>query len=80
MARGEIRRFIEQFGLTGLLDNEGTAYSDAGLKYLNSPMLNCSNESSRSRTASVPLIRATNRLSVGHDENSWKAMLTAPAR
>jgi len=34
MATGEIRRFIERFGLRGLLDVEGKAYVDAGLKYL----------------------------------------------
>jgi arsenate reductase-like glutaredoxin family protein len=26
----------------------------------------------------LPLIRSGNRLSVGHDEDSWKAMATAP--
>ena len=34
MARGEIKRFIERFGLIGLLDAESKAYVDAGLKYL----------------------------------------------
>ena len=33
MAAGEIKRFIERFGLAGLLDSEGKAYIDAGLKY-----------------------------------------------
>ena len=28
----------------------------------------------------LPLIRAASRLSVGHDENSWKAMLAGPLR
>jgi len=81
MARGEIRRFIEQFGLTGLLDNEGTAYSDAGLKYLKlSDAELLERIEQEPKLLRLPLIRATNRLSVGHDENSWKAMLTAPAR
>src|SRR5215208_151908 len=34
MAPGEIRRFVERFGLAALLDTEGKAYGDAGLKYL----------------------------------------------
>src|SRR5438094_9994300 len=34
MSAGEIKRFIERFGLKGLLDTEGTAWVDAGLKYL----------------------------------------------
>src|SRR5579863_1520188 len=34
MAPGEIKRFIERFGLPALLDHEGKAYLDAGMKYL----------------------------------------------
>ena len=34
MAPGEIKRFIERFGLAGLLDSESKAYIDAGLKYM----------------------------------------------
>src|SRR5881275_1418514 len=34
MSPGEIRRFVEKFGLKSLLDVEGSAYIDAGLKYL----------------------------------------------
>ena len=34
IAPGEIKRFIERFGWTGVLDSEGKAYVDAGLKYL----------------------------------------------
>jgi arsenate reductase len=34
MARGEIQRFVDKFGLAGLVDTEGKAYGDAGLKYL----------------------------------------------
>ena len=33
LAPGEIKRFIERFSLAGLLDSEGKAYTDAGLKY-----------------------------------------------
>jgi arsenate reductase-like glutaredoxin family protein len=33
MAGAEIKRFIERFGLAVLLDSEGRAYIDAGLKY-----------------------------------------------
>src|SRR5450759_2880072 len=34
MAPGEIKRFVERFGLAGLLDSEGKVYIEAGLKYL----------------------------------------------
>src|SRR3984885_9128851 len=34
MSAGEIKRFIDRFGLAALIDTEGKAYVDAGLKYL----------------------------------------------
>ncbi|HWR52793.1 MAG TPA: hypothetical protein VN428_16905 [Bryobacteraceae bacterium] len=34
MAPGEIKRFVDRFGLNRLIDTEGAAYLDAGLKYL----------------------------------------------
>jgi arsenate reductase (glutaredoxin) len=81
MAPGEIKRFIERFGLAGLFDSEGTAYIDAGLKYLklsDSELLG--RIEGTPKLLRLPLIRAANRLSIGHDEDSWKEMLAAPAR
>jgi arsenate reductase (glutaredoxin) len=81
MSPGEIKRFIERFGLTGLLDSEGKAYVDAGLKYLrvsDSEMLQKIER--EPRLLRLPLVRSANRLSVGQDEDSWKTMLTTPAR
>ena len=34
MAPAEIGRFVARFGITALLDAEGKAYVDAGLKYM----------------------------------------------
>ena len=34
MSPGEIRRFIERFGLAGLVDSDSSVWADAGLKYL----------------------------------------------
>lgn len=78
MAAGEIRRFIERFGLAALLDSEGRAYIDAGMKYmkLSDPEL-LSRIERDPKLLRLPLIRAANRLSIGHDEASWKAMLDA---
>ncbi len=76
MAPGEIRRFVERFGLPGLIDTGSKAYIDAGLQYLKlsesellarierTPML-----------LRIPLVRAANRVSIGADPDSWKAML-----
>jgi arsenate reductase-like glutaredoxin family protein len=76
MAPGEIRRFIERFGLAGLVDHEGKAYIDAGMKYLKLSDAELLGRIERDpKLLRLPLIRGANRLSVGHDEESWKAML-----
>ena len=76
MAPGEIKRFVDRFGLGALLDSEGKAYINAGLKYLrpsNAQMLEkIEREPSLLR---LPLIRSGNRLSIGQDEDAWKSML-----
>lgn len=76
MAAGEIRRFIERFGLTGLLDVEGKPYIDGGLKYLklsDSELLGkIEKEPALLR---LPFVRAGNKISVGKDEAAWKGML-----
>ena len=75
MSPGEIRRFIERFGLPSLLDTEGKAYVDAGLKYLKLSDSELLQRIERDPALlKVPLVRAANRLSIGHDEHSWKAM------
>lgn len=76
MSPGEIKRFVERFGLAALLDTDGAAYVDAGLKYLkvsDSEMLGRIER--EPKLLRLPLVRAANRLSVGQDEASWKAML-----
>jgi arsenate reductase-like glutaredoxin family protein len=76
MALGEIKRFIERFGLVGLLDSEGKAFIDAGLKYhkLSDTELLGRIEGDPN-LLKLPLIRGGKRLSIGHDQDSWKAML-----
>jgi arsenate reductase len=79
MAPGEINRFIQRFGLNELIDREGKAFLDSGLKYLrvsDSEMLaKIENDPLLLR---LPLIRAGNLLSIGHNEEAWKAMLVKP--
>ncbi len=76
IALGEIKRFVERFGLTTLLDTGGRAYTDAGLKYLklSDPELLRHIEQDPALLR-LPLVRAANLLSLGHDEDSWKKML-----
>jgi arsenate reductase len=79
MAPAEIKRFIDRFGLSGLLDCEGKAYIDAGLKYLKLSDAELLGRIEREpRLLQLPLVRGGKRLSIGHDESSWKAMLAMP--
>jgi arsenate reductase-like glutaredoxin family protein len=79
MSPGEIRRFIERFGLPNLLDVDGPAYVNTGLKYLklsDTELLGKIEEDPR--LLRLPLVRSANLLSIGHDETTWKAMLGSP--
>jgi len=80
MAPGEIKRFIQRFSLTGLLDSQGKTYIDEGLKYLKLSDAELLARIERNpQLLRLPLVRAGQRLSVGHDESSWKEMLAAAA-
>lgn len=76
MSPGEIRRFVERFGLAALLDTESQSYVDAGLKYLKTSETELLGRVEREpKLLRLPLVRAGKLLSMGHDEESWKAML-----
>ncbi len=79
MAPAEIRRFAERFGLSALLDTEGKAYLDAGLKYLRMSETELLARIEREpKLLRLPLVRAEKRLSVGQDEEAWKELAKAP--
>jgi arsenate reductase-like glutaredoxin family protein len=75
MSSGEIRRFIERFTLGRIVDKDGKAWIDAGLSYMkmaDSELLaKIEREPALLR---LPLIRCANRLSIGPDQEAWKAM------
>jgi arsenate reductase (glutaredoxin) len=78
IAPGEIKRFIDRFGWDGLLDTEGKAYIDAGLKYLKlSDAERIDRVARDANLLRLPLVRSGKLLSAGRDEDAWKAMLTA---
>ncbi len=77
LSPGEIKRFVDRFGLRGLLDTEGKAYTDGGLQYLKLSDSELLSRIERDpQLLRLPLVRAANQLGIGHDEESWKAMLT----
>jgi arsenate reductase-like glutaredoxin family protein len=76
MSPGEIKRFVDRFGLLQLLDTDGAAYVDAGLKYLKTSDAGLLERIEQDpRLLRLPLVRAGNRLAVGHDDTAWKTML-----
>lgn len=76
MAPGEIKRFIDRFGWAGLLDTEGSAYQNAGMKYLKLDERELFDRIAKDpKLVRLPLVRAGNRLCVGQDEEAWKAIL-----
>ena len=76
MSAGEIKRFSDKFGLASLLDKEGVAYVDSGLKYLKVTDAELLQKIEREpKLLRLPLVRSGNLLAVGHDEEGWKAMV-----
>src|SRR5581483_6917863 len=77
MVPAEIKRFSDRFGLTGLIDTESKSWTD-GLKYMKLSGSELIEKIERDpKLLRLPLVRAANRVSIGHDEESWKAMLAA---
>lgn len=78
MAPGEINRFIQRFGVAALLDSEGKAYEDAGLKYMRQTDSELLARIEREpKLLRLPLVRCGAVLSIGQDEASWKAMFSS---
>lgn len=79
MAAGEIKRFLDRYGWSALLDTEGKSYEDAGLKYLRVSDAELLGRIERdAKLLRLPLVRSGNKLAIGQDEEGWKAMLVAP--
>ena len=80
MSPGEIKRFIDRFTLSGIVDTAGKAWVDAGLAYMkmaDSELL--AKIERQPALLRLPLVRCANRISVGHDEAAWKAMVAGGA-
>lgn len=76
MAPGEIKRFVDRFGLQELVDKQAKSYQDAGLKYLKVTDTELLARIERDpKLLLLPLVRGGKRISIGQDEESWRAML-----
>ena len=75
---GEIRRFADRFGLSGLLDTQSKAFENAGMRYLKLSEADLLSRIEREpRLLRLPLVRGASRVSIGLDEEAWKAMAGA---
>lgn len=75
---GELRRFVEKFGVAALVNREGKRFADLGLRsaalsdarwlerLVDDPML-----------LRTPLVRYQQRLTIGPAEATWKEWVTA---
>ena len=76
IARGELTRFVQKFGLNALLDLEGKAYERSNLAYLRT-----TEEGIIARIIEtpellrLPLVRGGKVLTVGEDQDGWARML-----
>jgi len=75
---GELRRFVQKFGLAALVDRQGKRFAELGLR---SAAL--SDERWLDRLADdpmllrTPLVRCQQRLTIGAAEATWKEWVTA---
>ena len=73
MSPGEIKRFIDRFTLNALVDRENPS-----IKYLRLSDSDLLAKIERDpKLLRLPLVRAEKILSIGHNENSWKSMLSS---
>jgi arsenate reductase (glutaredoxin) len=74
---GELRRFVQKFGVEALLDREGKPFRERGLHAAHlseARLLQLLEENPR--LLRTPLVRSGNRLSVGGRPEEWAAMVT----
>lgn len=75
-APGELRRFVERFGVEALLDRESRRFADLGLRqaqYGESRWLQWMTD--EPLLLRMPLVRYGARLTVGLDEAAWRTWL-----
>ena len=75
---GELRRFVQRFGVEAVLDPSSKAYQEQGLRYVSA-----SDEDWITRMAAnpailaLPLGRLGNELTVGDDPDGWQRLADA---
>lgn len=76
MSPGEIKRFVDRFGLPELIDRRSKPYIDGGLQYMKLTDSDWLARIERDpKLLQLPLVRSGGKLAIGRDEAAWKAML-----
>lgn len=72
-SQGELRRFMQKFGITSMLDQTSRRFQELGLRHAR-----MSDDSWLEKLSleplmlQMPLVRTGNQLSIGDDETTWK--------
>ena len=72
-SKGELRRFVQKFGITAMIDQSSRRYQELGLRHAR-----MSDESWVDKLAEeplllrMPLVRNANKVAIGDDEVTWK--------
>jgi arsenate reductase-like glutaredoxin family protein len=75
---GELKRFVQRFGIEALLDRDGRRFADLGLRaarYSDERWLD--RLAQEPRLLRMPLVRWGPKLTVGDAEPEWRAWLAA---
>ena len=72
-SKGELRRFVQKFGITAMIDQKSRRYQELGLRHAR-----MSDESWIDKLAEeplllrMPLVRSSSKVAIGDDEVTWK--------
>lgn len=70
---GELRKWVDRFGVDGVLDRDSSAYRDAGLGYLSAGVDTWLDQfAQQPLLLRLPLVRCGADLSVGDDPAAWQ--------
>ncbi|HSK90527.1 MAG TPA: ArsC/Spx/MgsR family protein [Euzebyales bacterium] len=69
---GELRKWVERFGVDGVVDRESAPYRDRGMGYLSTGVDRWLEEFAQEPLLlRLPLVRCGSELSVGDDPDAW---------
>lgn len=75
---GELRRWVQRFGVEAVLDPDSKAYRDQGLQYVSASEQDwLARMSADPAVLRLPLVRCGRDLAVGDDEDAWQRMVDA---